>query len=264
MSYTLGDPVNNGDPDGLCDVFIAGITQSAANSPYFESDATAAGAISVYPYSNSSDRTDLVSMVGSYLGSIAQVALQAYGAQSSTYSAVVGLLLAAKDGDPINVTTWSGGAAALTAAVSWLNGQGDAGQSVVSMISSITYLGPGAGTPLANVGNVTVINGGFGNALAGALTDIPQGATVLAMPNCGHDFACLYDPNSGHLPSGSPCSTQYTVNQPGTYFMSPTYNQWSGRWTTLDLINAIGKLGTGSPVPIPGGLPFVTSRILPP
>jgi hypothetical protein len=53
-----------------------------------------------------------------------KVAVQCLTAQTSTFAAVTGLLLAAQDGKPINVTTFSGGAAALTAAVHWWNGQG--------------------------------------------------------------------------------------------------------------------------------------------
>jgi hypothetical protein len=174
--YVGGDPINGYDPNGLCDVVIGGITQNSSNAAGVEGFAASDNAISVYPYSANSNTSSLLSTTGSALAGIAEVAVQSLTAQSSTYAAVTGLLLAARDGKPINVTTFSGGAAALTAAVAFLNDQGGAGKAVVGMINSITYVAPGAAESLYNNGNATFIGGGALNNLVGAATSISQPA----------------------------------------------------------------------------------------
>ena len=97
------------------------------NSPTFQDFADDDAAIAVYPYGNNSDNSSILKKLGNVLAGIAAVAAQAFGANSSTYAAVLGLELASQDGQPINVTTFSGGAAALTSAVSFSEFPGRSG-----------------------------------------------------------------------------------------------------------------------------------------
>ena len=213
-SYSLSDPANHADPTGLCDVVIAGIIQSAANSPGFQSFADDDGAISVYPYSSHSNNDSLIHKLGNVLYGISQVAAQAFGPTSSTYAAVLGLELASSDGVPINVTAFSGGAEALSAAVSFLDSQGSAGQGVVGLIGQITYVAPGSVGPLYNDGNVSVIGGGILNWLVGMAGSIPADATRYTdMNHCGHNFVCLATEFPQAFTSGTPCSSPTIVNQ---------------------------------------------------
>ena len=110
----------------------------------------------------------------------------------------------------------------MTAAIAFLNDQGDAGKAVVAMINSITYVAPGAAQSLYNNGNATFIGGGALNNLVGAATSISQPATVLLDKNhCGHDFQCLIDEFPDALTSGDPCSKPVIVNQGSRYIFSP-------------------------------------------
>lgn len=156
----------------------------------------------------------MLNKIGNTLYGIAQVAAQAFGANSSTYAAVVGLELAASDGKPINVVTFSGGAAALTAAVKYLNGQGPADQAVVGMIAQITYVAPGNVGSLYDDGQVSVIGGGLVNSLVGALTGVPSDATNYTDTlKCGHNFKCLADEFPDAFTQGNPCSDPAIINQ---------------------------------------------------
>lgn len=246
-AYVNGDPVNANDPYGLCDVIMAGITQNRNNAPDVEGYAAGNGAISVFPYSQHSNTSSLLSSIDSHFAGFAEVAVQSLTAQTSTFAAVTSLLLAAQDGKPINVTTFSGGAAALTAAVNWLNGQGTAGQAVVNMIDTITYVAPGAAQSLYVNLNTTVITGGATNGLVGFATSYP-GATVLHdQNNCGHNFGCLLN-EFGYVDSrGDPCSKPAIVNQPLNGF---------------EFTGAYNPAANLSGVPYIGDVPYVTSRIL--
>ncbi len=257
-SYASDDPVNANDPQGLCDVVVGGITQNSSNAADVQSYASGTNAISVYPYSNSSNNSGLLNTISNIFGGALEVAIQRLDPQSSTYAAVTGLVLAAGQGSSINVTTFGGGAAALTAAVGFLNNLGSTGQSIVSKINSITYVAPGGapGAPLYNNGNTTVIDGGgVLNTLAGFYTTVgytgttPHGPTFLHdTMNCGHAFGCLTDEFGGALTVGDPCSTAYVVNQPRKYFFAPT---WTGSgWRQLDILTMSV-----------GDLPYVTSTI---
>ena len=250
-AYVDNDPINGNDPIGFCDVVIGGILQNSSNASSIEDYAGADGAISVYPYSQLSDTSSLVSRVANGLGAVLEVAVQKFGAQSSTFAAVTGLLLAAQDGQPINVTTFSGGAGALTAAVGFLNDQGSTGQSVVSMINSITYVAPGAAGTLYNNGNTSSIGGGPLNNFVGAATSIKAPVAIYNdKQHCGHDFSCLMNEFPEAFTAGQACSNPVIVNQPdrrfGYEYFQP--NQF-GAFAIFDL---------------PGGLiPFVQSVILP-
>ena len=250
-AYVDNDPINGNDPIGFCDVVIGGILQNSSNASSIEDYAGADGAISVYPYSQLSDTSSLVSSVANGLGAVLEVAVQKFGAQSSTFAAVTGLLLAAQDGQPINVTTFSGGAGALTAAVGFLNAQGSTGQSVVSMINSITYVAPGAAGTLYNNGNTSSIGGGPLNNFVGAATSINAPVAIYNdTQHCGHDFSCLMNEFPGAFTAGQACSNPVIVNQPdrsfGYKYFQP--NQF-GAFAIFDL---------------PGGLiPFVQPVLLP-
>jgi RHS repeat-associated protein len=215
--YVGNDPANRNDASGLCDAMIGGIAQNSVNGADFENFASGDNAISVYPFSSHSNTSSALSHLGSILYGIGQVALQAYGANSSTYAAVVGLMLASQAGLPMNVTAYSGGAGTLTAAVTFLNAQGAAGQSVVGLINHITYVAPGSNGPLYNNGNVSVIGGGFINALVGVNTSIPQDPappTIYTDQNhCGHSFGCLADEFPEAFVSGTACPDPVIVNQ---------------------------------------------------
>ena len=94
-SYAAEDPINSNDPDGLCDVAIAGITSSSVNSEAFAF--FSADAISVYPYSNGAGGGWFTQSLGVLQG-VFDVATQRFGVNSSTTAAIFGLLLAAQDG----------------------------------------------------------------------------------------------------------------------------------------------------------------------
>jgi RHS repeat-associated protein len=254
-AYTNGDPVNANDPNGLCDVVIGGITQNAVNAADVQSYAEGNNAISVYPYSASSDNSSFLSTLGNRIDGVIQIAAQTFGANSSTYAAVEGLALAAQDGGPINVTTFSGGGAALTSAIQFLNADG--GTSITSLINNITYVAPGNGGALYNNGNAAWIGGGFENSVVGIATSIPQQPSPPQVYSdqwgCGHDFGCLSRQFSGVLQqrSGTACSNPTVVNQVNT-----------SRWQRMFVPGYANPFWYDIyPVPSPGKQPSVTEQI---
>ena len=123
-----------------------------------------------------------------------QVFEQKFGANESTATAASSLIAASAGGSPINVTTFSGGAAALTAAVALLNASGYS--NVTAMINNITYVAPGSAGALYNNGHVTLINGGATNGVVGTFTSIPGASEPTVLKDkidCGHKFGCLTD-----------------------------------------------------------------------
>lgn len=215
--YVHGDPVGRHDPSGLCDVVIAGITENSINGADLQDFANGNGDVSVYPFSANSDNSSALSKIGNALVGIVQVATQAFGPNSSTFTAVAGLVLAAQDGKPINVTAFSGGAGTFTAAVAFLNSQGSAGTAITSMINSITYVAPGSNGPLYNNGNVSYIGGGARNNLVAAASSIPQAPKAPTFyydrNNCGHNFACLAEEFPDAFNYGDPCSRPTIFDQ---------------------------------------------------
>jgi RHS repeat-associated protein len=104
-AYSGNDPVNRGDPSGLCYLGNDGITNAAWNDSAFASFNS--DAVAVFPYSSGA---------GQWWGipaGVLQTALQALGPKSSTFAAIEGLLAAAAQGGPIDVITFSGGAGGL-------------------------------------------------------------------------------------------------------------------------------------------------------
>jgi RHS repeat-associated protein len=211
--YAADDPVNRGDPSGLCDAVMGGITQNASNAPavmeYGYAD------VVVFPYSSYG-----TGALGLLTGVLA-VAAQTFGPNSATFASVEGLVLAFDQGGPINVTTFSGGAASFTAAVAFLNSHG--GQNIVSMIGNITYVSPGAAGTLYNNGSAIVLEGtGPQDDLAMVATttgNIPIGQAA----ECGHDFGCIVNHFASTLwdRKGPDCSSPLVVND------SSNSSEWS-------------------------------------
>jgi hypothetical protein len=175
-------------------------------------DAYAQNDISVYPYSTTAN----LPVTGAISG-VFQVLGQAVLTSSSTYAVAMGLVNAAQDGQPINVTTFSGGAGAFTAAVNLLNNVG--GSWVTKMINNITYVSPGAFGSLYDNGKANIYTGGLN------LLDMAVSATALisnplmasrsfAAPQCGHDFGCIasYFSNFSSAAGGA-CSDPGSISQ---------------------------------------------------
>jgi RHS repeat-associated protein len=180
-AYVRNDPINRSDPRGLCDVTIAGITQANINAE----DVAAYGAlgITVFPYAGNGG-----GIAGEFQGFL-EVAIQAFTTNDSTFAAVKGLVVAASQGGPINVTTFSGGAAAFTAAVGFLNASG--GSNVTSMIQNITYVSPGnVGSLYTNENTIALWGAGVIDSGATFFTAL-SGIPIFQAANCGHSFGCL-------------------------------------------------------------------------
>jgi RHS repeat-associated protein len=201
-TYVGGDPINRGDPSGLCDVIIGGITQS--DNADFGNLAGKNTAIQAYPYAGGNPIGGIIDVAMLSPDDIeAQVAFQA-------------IMAAAADPGAINIVAYSGGAGAFTIAYGMLTSE------IQSRISSVTYLSPGA-------------NGPFDGWLPGTQPDtlgglhfptaIVKGAWILSnltemntlegyhspiQTNCGHtDTACLLGAASTFLKNnkGNPCSS---------------------------------------------------------
>jgi hypothetical protein len=215
------DPINGADPSGLCNTGIGGITNAAFNAPAFA--AFNANGRTVFPYSSGSE-----TWVGVPMG-ILQVAVQAFGAYSSTFAAIQGLLASAAQGGPIDVITFSGGAGAFTAAVNWLNNND--GSNIVSRINNITYVSPGANGTLYTNGNAIILAGNsLVDYLAQSFTD-PGGSSLAALASgggipvsranqCGHDFGCIVGAFASVVSGrqSSPCPDPVTINQPVPFY----------------------------------------------
>jgi RHS repeat-associated protein len=208
-AYTQNDPLNRSDPSGLCDLYIAGIRMSRYADAEFANAAAEDGAIAVFPYSNSSKNTG-----GKISGVLQQVAAQAFGSTSATTAAVAGLLLAAQDGDQINVFTFIGGAAAFTAAVDFLNSNGRT--DVTNLIGNITYVSPGiAGAPYTN-SSTNILLGNDAYDAAATVGASFEGTPVQIAQGCGHDFGCITSrfPALMSTAFGPGCSNPIVINQP--------------------------------------------------
>jgi RHS repeat-associated protein len=218
-AYVSNDPANGVDPNGLCDFAAAGITNSPSNAGAF---ATAnANSIVAYPYSSGA--------TGSFGGlmNVLQVAHQALGPNSSTFAAVQGLLAAAAQGGPINVVTWSGGAASFTAAVKWLNANG--ASNIVSSINDITYVSPGnLGNLYVNSNTVVLAGNSAQDTLATSGTLVSGNVPIYRNDACTHNFGCII---GGSLASvwnsraTSPCGSAFSIFQPVPY--TPSSSNWS-------------------------------------
>ena len=210
-AYVGGDPINSFDPTGLCDVAIAGITMGTGTSAYF--DAFSADKTVAYPYSNDADGA---AGFGIFDG-IVQVAVQGLGGNSSTIAAIQALASAARDGNAINVTTFSGGAGAFSRAVAWLNENG--GSGITSLINNITYVSPGANGDLYNNGTAQVYLGNDStDALATLMTHTGVSSDrIHTISECGHDFGCIAGraPEIASRSSGPACSNPREFNQAG-------------------------------------------------
>ena len=205
--YAMVDPVNAAGPTGLCDVDVAGIMMSIGNGAACAQYVADNSAHSVYPYANTAGR-----FLGVLQG-VLEVAAQTFGDTSATYAAVFGLLAAAEDAVPINVTTFSGGAGAFANAVSFLNSHG--AENVTSMIADITYISPGAVGSLYNNGNRAVLLG-TGAIDTGVGLAVDYNMPTQIAPGCGHDFGCIAHHFQAFLArrAGQSCSHPLVISQP--------------------------------------------------
>lgn len=179
---------------------VAGITEAPGSDSGEGAFAASGGAMVGYSYSG----TNVPTGVGAVGANTVDV-----GA-ASAYTTLSEILAAANDtSGPINITTFSGGAAAFADALTLLP------SSVTSRIASITYVSPGspAGLPTVNGITPTVILGtGAVDNAATALTPIPKNYNVIPT-SCGHDFACEIQQaqqKGWALPKGNPCSQPTT------------------------------------------------------
>jgi RHS repeat-associated protein len=190
-AYAEGDPVNSGDPSGLCDVVIAGITETSTDNVEGEFP-TSIGAMTAFPYAGSDKVTGVLG-----------VAAQAITSTAATQTAVNAILAAAADSDgPINIFAFSGGAAAFKDALGLLPA------SVISRIQNVTYASPGVVGELATVnGQAPTVIVGTGAADIGARigTIYPLG-TQQIQTNCGHNAACEFAAGNAANRAGNPCA----------------------------------------------------------
>jgi hypothetical protein len=199
-SYVHGDPLNRVDSGGLCDVIIAGVTESPGQPETVGMNefATATGAIQDYPYSGGSIPSGVADVLAPGLTGKAAPA---------TVSAVIAILLAAQDPGPINIFTFSGGAEAFRDAVQYLP------SDVVARINNVTYIAPGAigGLPAGN-GRTTLVLGNFWSldTAVGLGLQIPLGTTVVEA-DCRHDSNCEFAQTVLRSLSGSACSDPVTI-----------------------------------------------------
>jgi RHS repeat-associated protein len=175
-AYVSGDPVNHFDPLGLTDVVIGGITNSPSNND-ITGFATSIGAIVAFPYANTNLLTGLLGVLGA---SISQ--------NIANNVAAAAIMAAAADSpDPINIFTFSGGAAAFAGALPLLP------DNVVSRINNVTYASPGiVGTlPIVNGKAPTVVLGnGVPDTLATTAAIFPPGTTIIHSQCEGHNASC--------------------------------------------------------------------------
>src|ERR1019366_6959269 len=105
-NYVLDDPTTDQDPDGLCSVFIAGITEEPSGSSAEQQFEQGVGGITAYPYAGGGRWSGISSVIQQGLGI----------PNGATLTALEAIALAAQSDVPIDITTFSGGGPAFTAA----------------------------------------------------------------------------------------------------------------------------------------------------
>jgi RHS repeat-associated protein len=227
-SYVLNDTVNSHDPQGLCAVLIAGITQTPSHNSTDAADqarefANEIGAITAYPYAG-----------GTVAGGVANIIAQGMGIPTGATLAVLNAIaLAAQNPGPINIYAFSGGAAAFTSAWDYLK------PDIQQRIQSVTYIDPGSAQPLqAGSGTVDVWGdlSDAQNIAVWAFTPsiLSDGAQFHDTGFCGHDWSCVLSRYASQLQEdGSFCPTgagsefgapTRTVVQPGYYGFQGTFS----------------------------------------
>jgi RHS repeat-associated protein len=201
--YAGGDPINKNDPRGLCNVVIGGITQNSSQSSAINSFATENGSIEAFPYAGGNLPEGLASVAGQGL----------LTADSATKAAAVAIWLASIEdpNEPIDVTTFSGGAEAFSAAMAFL-------PSLKGRIGNVTYVSPGASGFLFAGATTTAVMGTNGfkeNAVDLTGTLFLPGNTRLIETICGHDFGCqLAHAEQISWNVRSACPSPLTVSSP--------------------------------------------------
>jgi len=201
-AYALADPVNRGDPSGLCTEMIAGSTMSSTKGSEFSNEAAALGATQAYPFAGLNIPQSLASVISQNIGE--------NDSTTVTYDSLV-WTLNHNPGD-LGVLAYSGAAATFTAAFSQLNPDQQA------RITTVLYISPGAVGPITYIPGATYIVTGTGakDNAAVALTAFPKSA-IVSHSNCDHtDFACLLlaaqEEGLSAIQSGGPCPATRTFS----------------------------------------------------
>jgi RHS repeat-associated protein len=186
-NYVLDDPTNHQDPDGLCSVFIAGITEEPSGSSAEQQFEQGVGGITAYPYAGGGRWSGISSVIQQGLGI----------PNGATLTALEAIALAAQSDGPIDITTFSGGAAAFTAAWHYLTPE------IQSRIQSITYIAPGsyqglqtgdAGTSLTILNDAADLTNNLLNLFGSSASPPPgQSLTTVDTTPCGHRIDCILD-----------------------------------------------------------------------
>ncbi len=191
--YVGGDPVNGNDPEGLCDVAIAGVRMEAGKSGKF--DSVFSDEITAYPYS------------GSFPTGLAQLLF----GKADVEVAYQAIMRAAQSPGDINVTTISGGSAAFAAAYARLS------KELKARIHNITYLLPGniAGELPKGTGQTTLVLGKWSDYFLPSGPVLPGERTKIIESDCGHDPDCVLKEQASLLASvaGTPCDSPERITR---------------------------------------------------
>ena len=209
-SYAADDPVGRRDPSGLCDLTVAGVDQSATSQNGQDVASYGFNQITVFPFSNGANLPGVLG-VASGIGDVV------LGANANAAGVVIGLVEAAAQGGPINVTTFSGAAQVFTSAINYLQQQ-SGGSAIISLIGNITYVSPGANGTLYNNGSALILEGSSLLDAAAMVGTISGSIPVMPQAPCGHDFGCIVKFYSGLVAGrqGVACPVPFTIQQNDT------------------------------------------------
>jgi RHS repeat-associated protein len=222
--YVNGDPINSLDPNGLCAVFIAGVTQSPGDNPDLTQEAINLGLSTAYPYQGLGLAASVADIINQKLNGFDDASFVAFEAITQ---AIVG------SATPIDIIAYSGGAAAFSSAwdrlTSWQR----------SMVGQILYISPGsAGAPLVFNAQTSYVFGSGGLDFFATFGSLPLGGPITSS-NCAHtDLSCLFGPTAAG-PALSNIGADGRCSSPEVYTRT----------------NPIGVPGLGVPAPPgqPGG-----------
>jgi RHS repeat-associated protein len=211
--YTVGDPVNDNDPDGLCSDVVAGITQNPVKSQDVLTYAGETGSESAFPYAGQSFPAGLRDVNSQSNGTFTPATTTA--AQSIDYA------LQQSPSGTITLFLFSGGAQAANAAW-WYQKTTPAASS----IDYVVYVSPGFG--FGQEGNI--LRGTKGTywisnpndvfdqyANEGTGTQLPLAGVTYLTTTCHHDFTCAakqFQDLFSRL-SGAPCKNTTTFVRQG-------------------------------------------------
>lgn len=216
-SYSSNDPVNEVDPSGLCSVIIGGITESSSNTPGINDFATAIQGVIAYPFAG----TNLVNGVET----VSNLGSQNIPASEVAYEAI--LSAAANNAGPIDIFTFSGGAAAFS------NAYGRLPSSIQARINNVSYVSPGVIGSLPSFPNHTSAFVGTGVSDMLISSNIPFGTPVY-YDACEHNEQCQFGAQAEYralleLLSTGACSNPGTISAPPPTGITGTFvNNSSG------------------------------------